>query len=90
MISSIVFSLFLRLHSIIPLYFITFVLVNPIVVSFHRVFPNDVMAVKLLILHKERAAMLIPQTNPSRIEFLFYANNCLPFAFKTKTNDLNI
>ena len=45
--------------------------------SFIEAFLHDVTAAMLMILHKEKAAMLVSETNPSRAELYFYANNVL-------------
>ena len=48
------------------------------------VFPNDVM----VSLEEERAAMLVPETNPEGSKLYDYANNFFRFCFKTNGHSL--
>ena len=66
--SSAVFSLFLQ---------------SPVFVGLRIVLPNDVTAAMLMFRNKERAAMLAPQINPSRIELHLYTNGLFWFGLKT-------
>ena len=71
--SFIVFSLFLR---------------NLLFVVLHMVFPNDVTVAMLMSLSEERAAMLVPETNPQGSKLYDYANNFFWFCFKTNGHSL--
>lgn len=78
------YSLFLSLlyslclgDSILLFSFIVFslFLINLLFVGLHMVFPNDVM----VSLNEERAAMLVPETNPEGSKLYDYANNLFWF-----------
>ena len=52
------------------------------------VFPNDVTVAMLTSQSEERAAMLVPETNPQGSKLYDYANNFFRFCFKTNGHSL--
>ena len=84
------YSLFLALlyslcfeDSILLFSFIVFslFLLNLLFVGLHMVFPNDVTVAMLMSQSEERAAMLVPETNPQGSKLYDYANNLFRFCF---------
>lgn len=86
MLWSTVSSFFRRLHSIVFFYCILFVFPKPFL-CWAPYNPSNDVTVAMLFPNKEskeRAAMLVPQTNPSRIELFFYAKSLFWFCFGDK------